>query len=454
MKRTRQRSFLILILTVAFFGGLIYFAVNLVIHQYEWATKPMNQYISGSGGLDRAGTIYDRNGVVLATSSSGKREYSKILNVRKAMLHIIGDGTNNISTSVQVFHRNHILGFNILTGYSNSSHDLTLTLDSDVCMKVYEAMENVKGAAIVYNYKTGEIICMVSTPSYDPNNKPEDLLTNEKYSGAYIDRTLSAIYTPGSIFKMVTAVAAIDNIPDVMTRTFTCNGSIVVNGEKVTCMSEHGQLDMKTAMAKSCNIVFAQLAVEVGAENMTKAANQMGINDSFSISGIPTKAGNYDVSSADDNALAWSGIGQYTDLVSPMNMLIVCGAIANGGTPAIPYVIKEMPDNNILTNDTYETVYGSQMMSESTAKKMEIMLDYTMSDYYGKDMFEGMDICAKTGTAEVGEGKRPHGWMVGYSKDPDFPYAFAVVVENGGYGISSAGPVAVIAMEAVKNAVQ
>lgn len=449
MKRTRRRSFLLLVLTIAFFGGLVYFAVNLTVHQEEWASKPMNQYVSGDGGLGRAGTIYDRNGIVLAASSKGTRAYSSNVNVRKAMLHIVGDNTNNISTSVQVFYRKELIGFNALTGYSNNQHNITLTLDSEVCRKVYEAMENVKGTAIVYNYKTGEIVCMVSTPSYDPENKPSDLLTSEKYDGAYINRAISATYAPGSVFKIITAVASIDTIPDVTNRKFTCTGSKVINGELVTCMSAHGEIDMKTAMAKSCNIVFAELAVEVGKDIMTKTADKMGINTKYYISGIPTKCGNYNVSKADDNALAWSGIGQYTDLVNPMNMLIICGAIANGGTPVKPYVIGEISDGNILTNDKTKIEYYNEMISPSTNAQIADMLDYTMSSYYGKDMFKGMDICAKTGTAEVGEGKKPNGWIVGYNKDKSLPYAFVVVVENGGYGISSAGPIAITAMEAL-----
>ena len=440
MKRTRNRSILLLILTVTFFIGLIYFAVNLIIHQEEWASKPMNQYVSGSGGLDRAGTIYDRNGIVVASSSNGTRNYSNNVNIRKAILHTVGDSTNNIATSVQVFYRKQLIGFNALTGYSNNSHDITLTLDSEVCRKV---------TTIVYNYKTGEIVCLVSTPSYDPENIPSDLLTNAKYDGAYINRAISSTYAPGSIFKIVTAAAAIDTIPNVMDRTFTCNGSKLINGELITCMLEHGEIDMKTAMAKSCNIAFAELAVEVGKDIMTETANKMGINTKYYINDIPTKSGNYNVSNADDNALAWSGIGQYTDLVNPISMLIICGAIANNGTPVKPYIISEISDGNILTNDKTKTEYYNQMISPSTNSVIADMLDYTMLSHYGKDMFEGMDICAKTGTAEVGGGKQPNAWMVGYSKDEDFPYAFVVVVEEGGYGISSAGPIAVTAMKAL-----
>lgn len=83
-----------------------------------------------------------------------------------------------------------------------------------------------------------------------------------------------------------------------------------------------------------------------------------------------------------------------------------------------------------------------RMVSADTANKIKDIMRYTIKNRYGDSMFPGMEMCAKTGTAEVGEGKQPHGWMVGFSQDKNFPYAFAVIVENSGFGIKTAGPIA------------
>ena len=106
----------------------------------------------------------------------------------------------------------------------NRGNDINLTLDADICKTAYEAMDGRKGTIAVYNYKTGAMVCMVSTPSYDPQNKPDDIDENsDEYEGVYLNRFVSGLYTPGSIFKVVTAISAIENIPDIYSQTFECN---------------------------------------------------------------------------------------------------------------------------------------------------------------------------------------------------------------------------------------
>lgn len=107
--------------------------------------------------------------------------------------------------------------------------------------------------------------------AYDPQAPPEITEDNEsEYEGVYLDNVLSSTFTPGSIFKIVTSAAAIENIPDLYDRTWVCNGSENIGGSEVTCTETHGTLTYKEAMAHSCNIVFAKLAVELGSDTMTK----------------------------------------------------------------------------------------------------------------------------------------------------------------------------------------
>ena len=177
---------------------------------------------------------------------------------------------------------------------------------------------------------------------------------------------------------------------------------------------------------------------------MQKTADNMGINKSFRIGEVYTAQGNFNVKKADDISLAWSGIGQYTDTVNPAQMAILCGAIAQGGETRLPHYVKGENSGK-----------SGKLMNENVAESLNDLMRYTISDYYGDSMFEGLTVCAKTGTAEVGEDKLPNGWMIGYSTDEDAPLAFAVVVEEGDYGFYSAGPIARIAMlgcaEALRN---
>lgn len=198
----------------------------------------------------------------------------------------------------------------------------------------------MNGTVGVYNYKTGEILCMVSTPTFDPANPPDIAADDPAWDGVYVNRLLSANSIPGSIFKVVTINAAIENIPDLFQRKWTCTGSVNIGGEEVTCPHAHGEQDIEEALANSCNGVFGQLAVELGGETMQKYADAAGLTKSIKVDGIQSSVGKFDFS-GNDNQLAWSGVGQGQDTLCPINMLQYMGAIANGGKAAVPRLIEK-----------------------------------------------------------------------------------------------------------------
>ena len=167
----------------------------------------------------------------------------------------------------------------------------------------------------------------------------------------------------------------------------------------------------------------------------------MGFNKSVSINDIDTAKSVYDVSKADKNQLGWSGVGQYTTLASPMTMAVISGGIANGGTPIMPYLIKQISLPFGLPNIPQSGNKGTQMLSEQNAKTLSDMMRYTVENEYYGGGFNG-EICAKTGTAEVGGGEAAHAWVTGFSRDESYPLAFAVIIENGDSGYYTALPVA------------
>lgn len=453
MKRILRRSTLIFLFSLAFIGGLAFFAVELIMDADDWANQPYNAHISGNGGLEQAGAVYDRYGTVLARTVGTDRVYNDSLSIRESLLHTVGDNSLNISTAVQSKYRSQLTGYNLIWGLNmpqslRTSHDITLTVDADTCSAAYDVLASYgkKGACVVYNYKTGEVICSVSTPGYDPSDPPDINEENEsEYDGVYLDNVVSSSYTPGSIFKIVTAAAAIENIPDLYERTWECGGSEEIGGDDITCVESHGTINFEEAMAHSCNIVFAELAVELGAEKMTATAEKIGINLSFSVDDVDTAKGHYDVSKANTNQLAWSGVGQYNDEVNPMQMAIICGAIANGGKSVTPTYIKS-GTGDIMKIIGLNNGESREMFNSATAQKLAEVMRYTITDYYGDNLFGNLSVCAKTGTAEVGEDHEPNAWMVGYSQDEDCPLAFACVVEDAGFGFEYAGPVAEAAM--------
>ncbi len=455
MKRILKRSTLILVFTLLFIGGASFFCVELVFNADDWANQPYNAHISGNGGLEQAGAVYDRNGTVLAKTQGTDRVYNENYSVRVGLLHTVGDNSLNISTAVQSKYRSQLTGYSLIWGLNmpqslRTSHDITLTVDANASAAAYDALSayGKQGACVVYNYKTGEVISSVSTYSYDPEAPPEINEDNEhEYEGVYLDHVLSSSYTPGSIFKLVTAAAAIENIPDLFERTWYCEGHEDIGGAEVRCVDgeAHGTLDFYGALEHSCNIVFAELAVELGPEKMTAAAEKMGINLSYEIDDVSTAKGHYDVSKATTNELAWSGVGQYNDEVNPMQMAILCGAIANGGNSVNPTYIKS-GTGDLLKMIGLNDTKSRELLKSSTAST----LSRSMPSY----TFSSLSVRAKTGTAEVGDEKSPNAWMVGFSTDEDCPLAFACVVEDAGFGSQYARPVAETAMQSAAQALR
>ena len=302
-------------------------------------------------------------------------------------------------------------------------------------------MNGRKGAIGVYNYKTGEIVCMVSSPTYDPVDPPS--LSADDKSGVYINRFISSKFSPGSIFKTVTAAAAIETLDDAYTYQVTCTGhEDYGHGDKVTDLSAHGTVDMKKALEVSCNIYFGKLSEKIGGDTLDEYTKKLGLTDSIDISGINTAPGTFEFPN-NGVTLAWAGIGQHKDLVNPCSMMVYMGGIANNGKAVLPSIITptSFVDKQLAKLPKFG-VKKKSMIDSATATSLKEMMANNVTNNYGSNMFPGLTVCAKSGTAEVGENQSPNAWFTGFLDDPENPYAFVVLVENGGFGTSVAGTVA------------
>lgn len=448
MRKIEKRAVLCLIIALALIAGLGLFCFRFVKNAADWAAYPYNRHMYSNSGQLLSGTILDRDGDVLTEVKDGERVYYPDATVRRATVHAVGDGSGYIGTGALTAFADRLSGYNLITGgYSplGSGRNLTLTLDAYLNVTAYNAMDGRQGTVGVYNYKTGDILCMVSTPSFDPENPPD---ASSAEDGIYLNRFLSSAQVPGSIFKTVTLTAALENLPDLKGRTFTCTGETTVGGTVITCPKPHGKMDIESAFANSCNGVFGALAAELGGDTMTKYVEQAGLTRRMSVDGIMTAAGHYDMSEADKGQIGWSGVGQYTDTVNPCNMMAYMGAIANGGTAAVPRLILDITTPSGIPTSWQRTEETDTLVQASTASQVKEMMKNNVVQTYGTDRFRGLDIGAKSGTAEVGGDKRPNAWFAGFLDDPEHPYAFIVLVENGGGGASVAGEIAATVLQA------
>lgn len=419
MKKITHRAVSVLLLAALIVAGLVLYTIRYVDEGRDWALS-FARANSGS-----TGALSDRNGRLLASFDAVENRYAEDAATRIACYAVTGDYWGRSGTGALTRFWDEMHDYSLLTGTTHaSSRDLQLTVDAGLCRVAYEALGGRKGAVMLMDYRTGEVLCMVSSPSVDP------LDNSEPPEGAYLNRCLSSCFTPGSVFKLVTAAAAIETVPNMDSRSFYCEGKYEIAGVSIVCSGEHYTQTFEQAMANSCNVAFAQIAVKVGQENMIEHVRAYGFLDRHDLDGIPSAAGSYPLDFVGDPELGWSGIGQSTDLVNPYAMLRFVAAVANGGQLAEPHLIagKSGPVTRLVEKDT--------------ADRLGAMMSYNVASHYdGANNFPGLKLCAKTGTAELGDGSS-HAWFVGYLADEQHPYAFVVLVENGGGGLRAAGPVA------------
>ena len=442
MKKIEKRAIMCLLLALVLFVGLGVFCYRYYTDGDTWAAYEGNRDVYAEGDLAK-GALYDRNGLLLMQNTADGPVYNDNASVRKALMHITGDKDNNISTGANRAFTDELIGYDLINGvYSlnNEGESLTMTLDAGICATAYNALAGRNGTVGVYNYETGEVICMVSSPTYDPAAPPA-----VPAEGTFINRFTSATFVPGSIFKVVTAAAAIENFDDAYTWTVNCTGSIDYgNGDKVTDLAVHGTVDLRKALEVSCNCYFARLSEKLGSGQLEVYTKKTGLNKSYDINGIKTSEGTFDYPES-GIGLAWTGIGQWHDMVNPCSMMVYMGAIANEGKAVMPYIINPSSlvgrkVKEISTKDL--KLQTKKMIDAATAASLKDMMSNNVVNNYGSGSFPGLAVCAKSGTAEVGGSKKPNAWFVGFLDDPNNPYAFVVLVENGGYGSSVAGSVA------------
>lgn len=442
MNRIAGRSWIVMLLVLALVGGMAFFVIEYVSEAREWVFFSGSPHVY-SGSKPASGVLLDREGKLLL-DLSGNRTYSGNAAVRQSTLHWVGDRLGNVSAPILGRYTNEMAGYDLLNGvyaYADQPGRMELTLSAGLQTAALEAMGDRKGTLAVYNYKTGEILCAVTTPTYDPDAVPDIAGdTTGAYDGVYLNRFVQATFTPGSIFKLVTAAAALETIPDILDQTFVCEGKLEVGGGTVICETAHGTLDFESALAYSCNCAFAQITQQVGGTRLQRYADAFGITGSLSFDGITTVPGSLEAADAAAYDLAWAGIGQHTDLVNPCQYLTFVGAIANGGSGALPHVVREITVGG-QTTYTARTETTGRFISVSTAHTLKEMMRGCVEIKYGAENFPDVTVCAKSGTAEKDGDAASNALFTGFVDDPDYPLAFIVIVQEGGYGSHTCIPI-------------
>jgi len=442
MNRIATRVWALLLFVTVLLGGFGFFLSEYFTKGSDWVVVPGSPHVYNGENIG-CGVVVDRDSTLLVDLNDG-RVYSNIEDLRRATVHWIGDRYGSISAPALSHYAREMAGFDYFNGiynYGQTGGVAELTLSAEMQTEALEALGDYKGTVAVFNYKTGEILCAVTTPTYDPDNVPDFDKDDPAYEGLYVNRFIQSAYTPGSIFKIITLAAALENDPEILNKTFTCKGSMQVGADEIICDDgAHWEQDLKQAFCNSCNCAFAQIAMDLGAEALQNFAEKIGIMQPVSFDGITTEKGNFSIIGADPVNVAWSGVGQYLDLVNPCAFLRFVGAVANGGQVTEPYLVDRV---SVDGSTTYKATVqaGEQLISTETAAVLQEYMLNNVTAKYGADKFPGLIVGAKTGTAEV-EGQKPNAMLAGFVSDPEMPIAFMVCVEDAGYGKTVCVPIA------------
>ena len=442
MNRVAHRTTIALILALILIGGMLFFLTEFLFKADDWTVFEGNPHIYNGTNIG-CGVIYDRNGELLLSALDG-REYSDDVEIRKSTLHWLGDRAGYISAPAVSHYSEEMAGYSLINGlysYAGTGGEAAMTISAEVQKAALDALGSRAGTVAVYNYKTGEILCAVSTPNYDPDNVPDIAGdTSGRYEGVYLNRFTQVAYVPGSIFKLVTTAAAFEELGEqALDLTYTCEGSYKIGADYITCGKSHGTVSLKTALAKSCNCYFAQLVQKLSGRTLNRYAEKFRITDSLHFDGITTRAGTFDIENAAESQIAWAGIGQYLDLVNPARFMTFMGVIAGGGEASEPYVVAEVRNGG--SGYTAKPVSTGRLLDRDTAENLRKLMRNNVTEIYGDWYFPGLEVCAKSGTAEVGGDKKPNATFAGFCADEEYPLAFFVAVEDAGAGAKTCVPI-------------
>ncbi|HHW29065.1 MAG TPA: hypothetical protein GXX21_05900 [Syntrophomonadaceae bacterium] len=323
---------------------------------------------------------------------------------------------------------------------------LYLTIDHQLQMKAYELMSAYRGAAVVLDPRTGEILAMVSTPSYDPNNdsleKSWDKL-RDNASRPLWNRAIQGLYPPGSTMKIVTAAVGLKKYPQLQDVTFNCQGQLTIEGRVLRDLRAHGSVNLKRALAVSCNSYFADLGMRIGSEDFTRGLEAFGWGAELPFD-LPAADIPLDRESLQNkNGLAEASMGQGKIQVSPLFMAMVAGSLGNGGVMMTPYLVKEIRSaEGDLVWQREPQPLRTVASSEVAWQVQEAMVQVVRPGGTGTAAsLSGITVAGKTGSAENPAGN-PHAWFVAFAPAEHPEAAVCVVVENGGQGGRTAAPIA------------
>ncbi len=453
----------IIYIKIGLFLLLILFFVKFMIwDRFDIISSPYNPRLRFMNENVIRGEIKDQNGKVIAKTKKEGDKWIREYPYGADFIHILGYESKiktgmeaqkhfDLTSSKEPWYRKlkHLIWQEPFQG-----NNIKLTLNADLQKKANQLMTGKKGAIVVIEPSTGKILSMVSYPNFNPYDLEQnwEILNQDTKNSPLLNRATQGLYPPGSIFKLVTTVSAMqtdwwENF------SYHCNGEALFNETRLRCYNEkaHGDMDIHQALIHSCNTTFAEIGVKVGGKEMRKTAEKLLFN--YPIPGeIQCNNSTFAVNEFSSiEEIAETSIGQGKTLVTPFHMALIASAFANQGILMQPYMVDSI--ENAMEKVIKKTIpkqIGMIIAPEIAEKIKSMMMDVVDIGTGRAAKIEGISVAGKTGTAE-NEQDQPHAWFIGFAPVESPQVAVAVIVENGGAGGKVAAP---IGKELIKDVVE
>lgn len=439
----------LIVVSVLFLSLVTYLLYFNMFSADSVASNPYNKRQWEDEKFVKRGSIYDRDGVLLA-----KTEIEDGVHVRKypkgrLYSHVIGYHSKVYGKSLlEMSQDDALLGKGDITISFNEireGYDLTLTIDNELQQYAYNQLEGYRGAIVALEPSTGKVLAMVSLPDFDPATESLEKSWNaivEREDSPLLARATQGLYPPGSTYKIVTAAAAYED--GRIQETFNDHGSFERDGLKIDNYGKtaHGELDIKRAFEVSSNYVFCELGYSMGPSKVLEEAEKFGINKSIDFD-IPTSKSEIQYKRMENLDAALVSIGQGQLLMTPLHVALMGSAIANNGKMMKPYLVDKITTASGTTIGTTRPEVMYNAVGISCAGYVKELMEGVVANGTGRStQIYGITVAGKTGTAE-NETEKDHAWYVGFAPAENPQICVAVLLENDDTaGGATAGPIA------------
>lgn len=447
--------------SILFLGLIVYLTTMNIYYNDEYVQSNYNQRNTLAESKIKRGTIYDRNGTVLAYSELDDNGGQKrIYPYENLYSHVIGYSSSQYGKSlIEKQYNEDLLGqnnfkqvFSIKRLFEKNTTDgdnLTLTIDHKLQKKAASLMKRYKGALVAMNPKTGEILAMVSMPDFNPS---EDALSsnwaslNSDENSPFLTRATMGMYAPGSTYKIITAAAILEsNLEDEIVDDTT--GKIHIGDKDISNSggSIYGKTDLEKGFIKSSNVYFAKMGSDINYTVHRDLAQRFLLGNKIPFD-FPISKSKYDTSRMGPLDCAIASIGQGKTLMTPLHLALVACTIANDGAMPKPYIVSKVTSDDSTISKAQKSTIANPISANTAKIIKDYMRDVVKSGTGTAAALYGYDVCGKTGTAEnemtITDESKTHAWFVGFAPYDNPEIAICVIMENAGFGGSVAAPVA------------